>query len=335
VSVAVARASRSAVPTSSLLDALERNLGRPVVALKRSPSRYATSATIEDITARLDDGLSLSLVFKDLDPAALLDNAKHVKPSFLRDPLREIYVYRDLLGSAALGTARCYAAAESHAGAGWLLLEKVPGVELYQVGELERWQVVAHWLAGMHRRLTPAAERIRARGWPPLVLHDAAYYRRWLDRAVTFAFDRDASVRRRLQWLADRHDAVVERLISLPVTIVHSDFSASNVFVAETATGLRVCPVDWESAALGPGLTDLAALVAGWNEPEVVELAAAYASGMGGGSEPLSTVVAVLDACRFQQCIQWLGWSHRWIPPAEHAQDWLAEAVALAERGGW
>jgi thiamine kinase-like enzyme len=128
---------------------------------------------------------------------------------------------------------------------------------------------------------------------------------------------------------------VVEHLLSLPVTIVHGDFSASNVLVAETATGLRVCPVDWEAAGLGPGLTDLAALVTGWREPEVVKLADAYVSGMGGGSEPLSAVFAALDACRFQLCIQWLGWSHMWTPPAEHARDWLAEAVALAERGGW
>jgi thiamine kinase-like enzyme len=28
--------------------------------------------------------------------------------------------------------------------------------------------------------------------------------------------------------------------------------------------GWRVCPVDWEMAAVGPGLIDLAALTAGW-----------------------------------------------------------------------
>jgi aminoglycoside phosphotransferase (APT) family kinase protein len=38
-----------------------------------------------------------------------------------------------------------------------------------------------------------------------------------------------------------------------------------------------VCPVDWEMAAVGPGLVDLAALSAGgWTAPEREALALAY-----------------------------------------------------------
>jgi hypothetical protein len=32
--------------------------------------------------------------------------------------------------------------------------------------------------------------------------------------------------------------------------------------------------------------------------------------------------------------VQWLGWSSQWSPPAQHAHDWLSEALALAERLG-
>lgn len=42
-----------------------------------------------------------------------------------------------------------------------------------------------------------------------------------------------------------------------------------------------------------------------------------------------------LDDCRLALCVQWLGWSPRWSPPAEHFQDWLALAVRLAEARGW
>jgi hypothetical protein len=29
-----------------------------------------------------------------------------------------------------------------------------------------------------------------------------------------------------------------------------------------------------------------------------------------------------------------LGWASRWSPPPEHAQDWLGEALGLAEKLG-
>jgi len=32
--------------------------------------------------------------------------------------------------------------------------------------------------------------------------------------------------------------------------------------------------------------------------------------------------------------MQWLGWSADWSPPAEHAHDWLGEAIAMAEQLG-
>ncbi len=34
---------------------------------------------------------------------------------------------------------------------------------------------------------------------------------------------------------------------------------------------------------------------------------------------------------RLYIAVQWLGWSRDWSPPAEHAHDWLSEALSLAE----
>ena len=39
-----------------------------------------------------------------------------------------------------------------------------------------------------------------------------------------------------------------------------------------------------------------------------------------------------LKCCRLQQAIQFLGWSRDWTAPPEHAQDWLDEAVTVAEQ---
>ena len=38
-----------------------------------------------------------------------------------------------------------------------------------------------------------------------------------------------------------------------------------------------------------------------------------------------------LEHFRLHLAIQWLGWSRDWSPPAEHAHDWLADALRLAE----
>jgi aminoglycoside phosphotransferase (APT) family kinase protein len=100
--------------------------------------------------------------------------------------------------------------------------------------------------------------------------------------------------------------------------------------------GLRVCPVDWEMAALGPGLIDLAALTAGgWTSDEREKLALAYHAALGSHeTPPLDAFLVVLDYCRLHLAVRWLGWSQDWTPPPEHAQDWLGEALGLAEKLG-
>jgi len=92
--------------------------------------------------------------------------------------------------------------------------------------------------------------------------------------------------------------------------------------------GIR--PVDWEMAAIGTGLTDLAAFVSGWGAADRERLTGAYftAWGEGGPSEAASTQ---LRHCRLHVALQWIGWSPHWRPPPEHARDWLSEAVELAE----
>ena len=70
---------------------------------------------------------------------------------------------------------------------------------------------------------------------------------------------------------------MIEALLSLPKTVIHGEFYASNVLVAEGSEGTRVAPVDWELAAAAPGAIDIAALVSGnWPEADREEIVAAY-----------------------------------------------------------
>jgi thiamine kinase-like enzyme len=89
-----------------------------------------------------------------------------------------------------------------------------------------------------------------------------------------------------------------------------------------------VAPVDWEVAAVGPGLTDLAALVGGWSDQGREAIAAAYAS-------VADASLASLDYARLQLALKWLGWAPpSWTPPEGQRHDWLVEALELAERLG-
>jgi Phosphotransferase enzyme family len=328
---------------AALEEALVRHSGqrRIVVRLERQPSIYSTSFAMEELDVRLDDGTSFQLLYKDLSRHALLEDARQAKPTFLYDPLREIETYRSILGPNRLGTPICYGAiVEPRAERYGLLLEKVRGVELYQVGDLATWWRVAEWLAVVHARFAEETRRlVRA---APLLRYDGDYYRLWADRARASlgraGLRLSSDARRGMEQLFGNYDQVVERLVALPVTFLHGEFYASNVLVHEERQGLRVCPVDWEMAAVGPGLIDLAALTAGgWTADEREALTLAYRAALvpcENWPPAPDAFLASLDYCRLHLAVQWLGWSQDWTPPPEHAQDWLGEALGLAEKLG-
>jgi len=323
----------STITTIELRTALENRLGVGVRALRRRPSIYSSSVVLEEVSVQFDDGTDLELVLKDLSPSGTLDSSRGVKPSFVMDPAREVETYRLILAGRP-GVAACYAAVvDRFRQHYWLLLEKVPGVELYQVGEIDIWQAVACWLAELHVWGSTIPESTKAEAH--LLRHTARVYQRWMDRAVAHAADRQPLTA--VRWLAERHGRVIEHLLSLPLTFIHGECYASNVLV-QTQPSLRVCPIDWEMAALGPGLMDIAALTAGsWTYTDRDRIAETYRRALeytAPGLLGLGAFTTALESCRFQLAVQWLGWSDSWRPPREHATDWLAEALAAADKLG-
>jgi Ser/Thr protein kinase RdoA (MazF antagonist) len=313
---------------AGLAEALASVSLEPTGEVERRPSPYRTSFPIEELRVELRGRGPTRLACKRLDWEELEPAAQLAKPRFLHDPAREPAAYRALLPSAPAGPPEFFGAVEDEERS-WLFVEWVEGRELFQVGERELWEEAARWLARFHVALAPELERCRHEA--RLIEHDASFYRRWVARACEFASDPKPA-----EWLAGRHEQVVEALVALPRTAIHGEFYASNVLVAadfdHTPLGsnsdARVAPVDWELAAAGPGLTDLAALVSGWPEADRRALAAAYADEPG---VPEFTE-RDLDFVRLQVAIQWLGWAPpEWEPPEERRHDWLREAVALAE----
>jgi Phosphotransferase enzyme family len=317
-----------------LIDLLSRedSVG-DVAGLSRRPYRYATSAPLEELRVETAGGAELDLILKDLSRERLLGDAGTTKPEFLHQPERELETYRGILSPAGIGP-RCLAAVADPPERYLLLIEKVPGVELWQIGELAIWEEVARWLGAFHAGFAGRLDEVRAAN-PHLLELSAEWFESWCTRALERLGESDdpraAALRSALQGYGD----VVRALTGLPRTFVHGELYPSNVLVVR-GDPPRICPVDWEMSGVGPGLVDLAALVGGWDQGERHRLVSAYLGGRDTEQTPDPTAVEEdLSRCRLHLALQWLGWSAEWRPPPEHAHDWLGEALALANELGF
>jgi hypothetical protein len=311
-----------------LLDLLRGQAdGLEVVGLSRRPYRYATSAPLEEIHVEVTDGPGMDLILKDLSRDRLIGDAGATKPEFLHQPDRELETYRAILGPAGIGPHCVAAVSESDPARHWLLIEKVPGVELWQIGEVSVWEEAARWLGAFHSGFAGRLDEVRAAN-PYLLDLSADWFRSWCERAMERIADTEDRRAPALQRALQRYDGVVDALAALPRTFVHGELYPSNVLVVQ-GDPPRICPVDWEMAAIGPGLIDLAALVGGWGDAERRRLVDAFLDGSDGAQEP-DALEADLARCRLHLALQWLGWSGDWRPPPEHAHDWLGEALGLA-----
>src|SRR5581483_12485538 len=76
----------------------------------------------------------------------------------------------------------------------------------------------------------------------------------------------------KLERLCARYAELLPDLLAAPATVVHGEYGPKNILIR----GAEVYPVDWESAAVGPGEVDLAALVHRWGERSTRVAARAY-----------------------------------------------------------
>ena len=297
------------VSDAELLAGLRAAFGRRVTLEARRPWARRSSLPMEEL---LVDGEWL--LFKDVSRGP-----RPPRPAFMVDPLREIAVYREVLEPAAVGAPALRGAlAEDGGRRAWLFLERVDGVPLDEAGELGAWKDAARWLADLHARPLPPSGAAR------LLRYDAAWLRRWPARALR----REPALAR----FAAAAERAVEHISAWPASLVHGEFYPANVLVA----GARIRPVDWETAGLGPGLLDIAALTSGsWVEQERVRVERAYRDALPAERRPAAAELAeALRSARLLVALQWIGWEARFTPPDQHAFDWLGEVQRLAAEPG-
>ena len=320
----------------AIAETLARDRRRPrMVDLRWAPSRYATTHTLLEAEGELADGSTLALMLKRIDVDESFGDRSAGKPTPVYDGMREALVYRTLLADREPNVPFLYGVVRADgANAGsWLMLERIRGRELYQFEAIERWEEAAAWLAGFHARgLSITRFQVACRA-ARLLDHTPLLLRGWYSRACRFAEARaEEGAQRALERLARPYRLAVDLALQLPRTLIHGDFYPSNILLQRRREGVVVRPVDWELAGLGPGLFDLAALIAGdWSEPARDRIARAYREAVPPESRvDRATFERSLLACQLVIAGQWLGWAPAWTPPPEHRTDWLTAALNAA-----
>lgn len=239
-----------------------------VADVRRERSAYASSYDAEIVTVRMASGEELKLFLKNFGTSGV------PKDDAGRRRDRERAVYRELLVDAELGTPHYYASLwDEPRGRFWLLLEFVRGSELRSC-ELEYWIMAAAWLGRMHGHFAQLAATLRECDF--LGRHDADYFRGKGERAARELRRLSRPFAARFERVMDRYERAVAIMARQRPTLVHGHFRPCNVLVTADAAPARICPVDWEQAAVGSGLYDLALLTDGFASPELDRLLDAY-----------------------------------------------------------
>lgn len=311
----------------------------PGATVTRRPFVYATSSRLDEIDVTRPGGQTLRFVAKYLGRHALTETAQIAKPVALHSHGRELAVYQHILAGAGLGTPKLVGGwagdgTGSENGNGVMVLERVEGTPLAEIGDFAVWKGAARWLARMHAQFAAAPPRIPASGPGP---HSSVVYygrdllgtaaRRGLERAAEQALG-SAEV---LVALGTRHEYALRALASAAPTLVHGDFYPSNIVVA----GDRIAVVDWELAGIGPAVLDLAALAAGgWSPEQRHDLFRAYHEEAlaRGRTETFTALVRRVELASVNLALRWVGAAPEWEAPDEHRRDWFADAVAALAR---
>ena len=179
----------------------------------------------------------------------------------------------------------------------------------------------AKWIGHFH-----ADFAARANGFSQITRYDASYYRGFVDRVVEFSKGRH----RRYPWLipvCDRADEFIGQLLATQPTMIHGEFYPGNILYGKG----RICPVDWESAAVGPGELDLASLTEGWSARLVAGCEREYAAARWPGGAP-TAFRRTFAAARLYWAFRWLGDTRKRFQHHRKSEATLARLLEEAKR---
>jgi len=233
-----------------LRDRLGRGGELSFVGLRRSSGGRSGDSPLQILMVRLADGTVERVFLKDFwrpGTSQAEVAARHA---------RECAVYEQLLAGTDLGTARYYGAIADPMRSRFVVaLEFIPG-ELLHWRDTAHFLATADWLGRLQVHFLRHPPDLGAD--TPLPRHDQAFFDACASRIA--ATELPAPIAQRLQALLQHYEAETAELAQQPPCLVHGTFKRRHIMVCPAGEEIRVCPMDWEMAALGSPLYDLAML---------------------------------------------------------------------------
>jgi phosphotransferase family enzyme len=207
----------------------------------------------------------------------------------------EATLYREVLSGSPAPTAHCHGFYR-HPSEGWACLVLEYLKDCLPFSKTSALAEGGSWLGAFHawtetRTLPGWVRTLEAEGYEEQVFRRQRLFEPWHDRYPALAH------------LSQRTAEVVTTLLSSPRVLVHGEFFPLNVLVR---SGTFI-PVDWETAAIGAGEIDLAAMTEGWSRSLQEAGEAAYIRARWGGIAP-SQFRRRLQAARIYWSIDSLAW---------------------------
>jgi hypothetical protein len=241
---------------------------RAIQSVDRKRSKFSSFYASDIITVRLADGEDFKIFLKDFG------SFHHPKDTMKERRQREVVVYRDLLADGGLDTARYFGSVwDESQGRFWLLLEFVEGLPVGHL-EFEDWVPAASWLGRMYGYFSRHCEL-----WDNcdvLARHDAPFFESIARGALDAMAGFSPELARRLEPIVGRYHKAVAVMTVQPQTLVHGTYRPAQIIIDKQRRPARICPVDFEKAAVGASLYDLTFLVDGFDPPQLRQLFEAY-----------------------------------------------------------
>lgn len=301
----------TALIVETLEAGLARRRGRPV-RIREMRREFLTSSSsfrTERLRLTLDAGRPMRVFFKDLHPDHQMEKARTVREFDLEPSLRELRTYQEILSAERFGTLHLYASRwEPETGPFWVFLEDGGRTVLHNYLDMPLWIAAARWAARFHAATRDlSADRTRF-----LPAYDRAHYLRCAERVQGIMPALEPGERQLVDRGLEAYAARLDWLGALPRCVIHGQYFGKNIMLRRSRGEPRIAVIDWETAALGPGLFDLVSLTSGkWTRDERHDMWAAYretySAETGEALEWEGFCRDVLGVALYQ-ALEWLAW---------------------------
>jgi len=217
--------------------------------IKRKPFDYRSTSPVEIVSCRLHSGDVIDLFCKY--------SGGHTQYSYgHRGGVEyETKIYRNILRKTPLSTPLFYGVCNEKNSETGLVIEYIKRSRLLKDAHSPQYfGKAAAWIGSLHKM----HESNPPRG---VKIYDTDYYMIWL-KGVEKLLE---SLKKKHPWLPSVCRYFRENIHLLSgsgQTFIHGEYYTKNILVKKGV----IYPIDWESAAIGPGEIDLASLIEDWDE---------------------------------------------------------------------